>query len=142
MSMVRAVDTHLCAIMTTSITSTMVICITRMAIMSTNMLSRSTIPIPHTARPTLGALTRMARAADTNPCLTVITSTTSWTEGCITHMTAIATITGLWNWCDVHKSPATWAAMPRSWQRSTRLNQADAGTKGEQSLQNRQMKIR
>jgi hypothetical protein len=93
-SMVRTVDTRLCAITAMSITSMMVICITCMGIMSTNTLSRSATPIPCAARPTPDALTRMGRAADTIGCPTVITSIISWRDGCITHMTGIAMITG------------------------------------------------
>jgi hypothetical protein len=36
----------------------------------------------------------MDRAADMNAFPTGITSIISWTDGCITHMMAIATITG------------------------------------------------
>jgi hypothetical protein len=42
----------------------------------------------------------MDRAADMNAFPTGITSITSSTDGCIIHMTAIATITGRWNWPD------------------------------------------
>ncbi len=91
--MVPTVGTRLYAITTMSIICTMVIFITCMKIISTNMLSRLAIPTPCAARPRPGALIRMVRAADTNKCRTVITSITLSTDGCITHMMAIAMTT-------------------------------------------------
>jgi hypothetical protein len=49
---------------------------------------------PSRCTPETRALIRMVRVADTNRCRTVITSITSWTDGCITHMMAIAMTTG------------------------------------------------
>jgi hypothetical protein len=92
--MVRTVDTRPCAIMAMSIISTMVICITFMKIISTNMLSKSARPTRRAARLRPGALTRMGQTADMNACRTAITSITSSMAGCTTHMTDIAMIMG------------------------------------------------